>query len=321
VGETQRGTFSEKKVLNKDGQENGYIYSRLWLNRYLKEIGEWNIDNIKKRYELILERFLQIRKYPDIEINEEDETDEDYNIFNAPDPKFKKLDYFIYKDEKVITNDFSKMYYHVITDLFKDNPSAFSHPDIKRIAGLSNNPKDLRAPFKIDSSYYMESNIDNNTKFRRLKTLLAKFDMEDELIINYSNGREDTEPAEVDRTYWEGKSSRKSMDTLDAVFKIINEANPNTKLNYKRWYVGLALISKHLNLARLYPKQSFLKVYVFLPEADEWIMKMKDAGLLVYPGGREPDRFKFKINYEDVIPNRELLKELFVAGYGYCLGD
>jgi len=122
VGETQRGTFSEKKVLNKDGQENGYIYSRLWLNRYLKEIGEWNIDNIKKRYELILERFLQIRKYPDIEINEEDETDEDYNIFNAPDPKFKKLDYFIYKDEKVITNDFSKMYYHVITDLLTFEP-------------------------------------------------------------------------------------------------------------------------------------------------------------------------------------------------------
>jgi len=81
------------------------------------------------------------------------------------------------------------------------------------------------------------------------------------------------------------------------------------------------MVSKHLNLAKLYPKQSFLKVYVFLPETDEWSKKIKDAGLTVYTGGREPDRFKFKINYEDVIPNRELLKELFVAGYGYCLGD
>ncbi len=40
--------FSEKKVLNKDGKEQGYIYSRLWLNQFLKEIDEWNLDNIQK---------------------------------------------------------------------------------------------------------------------------------------------------------------------------------------------------------------------------------------------------------------------------------
>ncbi len=79
------------------------------------------------------------------------------------------------------------------------------------------------------------------------------------------------------------------------------------------------MVSRNLNLARLYPKQSFLKVYVFLPEADEWSEKIKDAGLMVYTGGSEPDRFKFKINYEDVNTNKELLKELFVAAYGYCL--
>ena len=32
--------FMEKKVLNKDGKEQGYIYSRLWLNQFLKEIDE-----------------------------------------------------------------------------------------------------------------------------------------------------------------------------------------------------------------------------------------------------------------------------------------
>ncbi len=162
--------FSEKKVLNKDGKEQGYIYSRLWLNQYLKEIDEWNIDNLKNRYALLLERFLQIWKYPDVEVNDESEADEDYNIFNAPDPRFKKLDYFIYKDEKIITNEVSKMYCHVVKALFEENPSAFNHADLKEIVNLTTNPDNLRTPFKINSSYYIETNIDNNTKFKRLKT-------------------------------------------------------------------------------------------------------------------------------------------------------
>jgi uncharacterized protein with ParB-like and HNH nuclease domain len=310
--------FSEKKVLNKDGKEQGYIYSRLWLNQYLKEIDEWNIDNIKKRYALLLERFLKIWKYPEIEISEENETDEDYNIFNAPDPRNKKLDYFIYKDEKIVTNKVSEMYYHVIKSLFEENPSAFNNPDIKSAVGLSTNPNDLRATFKINSSYYIETNIDSNTKFKKLKFLLTKFDREDDLLINFSNGKsEESESEETDRNYWEEKSSKESIEILDACFKIVNEAEPDTKLNYTKYYVGLTLNSKHLNLARLTPKQSFLKVVIFVNETDGWIKKLETAGFKVHLNVRYSDRFKFNINYESILPNKSLLKDLFVAAYKY----
>jgi len=313
--------FSEKKVLNKDGKEQGYIYSRLWLNQYLKEIDEWNIDNIKKRYALLLERFLQIWKYPEIEISEENETDEDYNIFNAPDPRNKKLDYFIYKDEKIITNEVSKMYYHVIKSLFEENPSAFNHPDVKEVVGLSTNSKDLRAPYKINASYFIETNIDNNNKFKKLKILLTKFDREEDLLINFSNIRsEETESEEIDRDYWEEKSSRESMEILDSCFKIINEAEPDTKLNYTRNYIGLSLNSKQLNIVRLMPKHSFLKAKIFVNDIDDWIKKLETAGFKVHLKGRDSDRFIFRINNESIIPNKSLLKDLFVAAYKYCRG-
>ena len=49
--------FSEKKTMNKDGGEQGYIYSNFWLNRYLKEIDEWTILELNKRFEDIYEEF------------------------------------------------------------------------------------------------------------------------------------------------------------------------------------------------------------------------------------------------------------------------
>ena len=313
--------FSEKKVLNKDGKEQGYIYSRLWLNQYLKEIDEWNIDNMKKRYALLLERFLQIWKYPDIDINEESEEDEDYNIMNTPDPRFKKLDYFIYNDEKIMTNEVSKMYYHVVKALVQENPSAFNLPEFREIVYLTSNPETLRTPYKINSSYYIESNIDSNTKFKRLKTLLTKFDKVEDLLINFSTKSEESDNEVIDRDYWEEKSSRESLEILDACFKLINEVKPDTKLNYTKSYIGLSLISKHLNLAWLYPKHSFLKVRIFVEETDEWIKKLESAGFKVHLNGRQSDRFVFRINYKEILPNKILLKDLLVSAYEYCKGE
>lgn len=42
-------SFQEKKYMNKDNGEQGYSYSRLWLNRSLNDIDEWNISNYKRR--------------------------------------------------------------------------------------------------------------------------------------------------------------------------------------------------------------------------------------------------------------------------------
>ena len=185
--------------------------------------------------------------------------------------------------------------------------------------GLSTNPKELTTPYKINSSYYIEANNDNNTKFKRLKILLTKFDHEDDLLINFSNKKtEETESEVKDRAYWEESSSRESFEALDACFKIINEVQPDTKFNYTKSYIGLTLNSKHTNIARLIPKHSFLKVYMFVDEAEEWIKKLEAAGFKVHLNGRDSDRFIFRIDYENILPNKSLLRDLFVAAYGYC---
>lgn len=172
-GQLSNKTFQEKKVMNKDGKEQGYIYSRFWLNRFLKEIDNWTILELNQRFDFIHERFLSIWPYP--ELPEIAEVDEEYNLFTAPDPKGKKLDYYIFRDEKIVTEEVAKMYFQIIKELFNESPSKFLMSDIKDSIGLTTNEEKLRAPTPINDTYFVESNIDNNGKFRKLKLILTRF--------------------------------------------------------------------------------------------------------------------------------------------------
>lgn len=101
-GKLGNKTFIEKRDMNVDGKEQGYKYSRLWLNRYLSEIDRWGIKEIETRFEMIVDRFLKVWLFPDIEIEEKMDFNE-VNIFDAEDPTGKKLKYAIFNyvfDEK-----------------------------------------------------------------------------------------------------------------------------------------------------------------------------------------------------------------------------
>ena len=77
--------------MNIDGNEQGYSFSRLWLNSYLQSLDSWNIKNYEERLNIIYERFLKIWQYPDVIISEIDDSEE-MNIFDAENPINKKLE-------------------------------------------------------------------------------------------------------------------------------------------------------------------------------------------------------------------------------------
>jgi uncharacterized protein with ParB-like and HNH nuclease domain len=310
-------TFKEKQQLNKDGGEQGYNYSRLWLNKFLKDIDEWNLERLKERYQILLKRFMEIWPYPAVDVDEDDfDSNVDYSIYNAPDPRNKKLDYFIFKDEKIETEEVSKMYYHVIKVLFDENPSAFTHLDLKELIGLSTNSEELRTPYQISASYYVEANIDNNSKFRKLKALLTKFDCEDELLINFSNNELiSEEELERDRAFWEEKASNESLKVMDDCLEIIKSFAPGIELNYNQRHIGLYVHGKVNNFVVFYPKQIFIRAAVTISDPASWQERFIKAGFQVVTLGKWKSRVKFRIYKEDVLNNGNLLKELFEVSY------
>jgi len=174
-------------IYKRDLEKAGYKDSRLWLNKYLSILDKWDKTEIERRFDLLAERFLKIWKIPEIEIDDRDENNE-VNIFEAEDPKFKKLEYAIFYDQKIEVNQVSKLYVEVFKQLFDLQPETFFTTDLAERITLTKNPKEgnPRQAVKINDTYFIEGNIDNIGKFDRMKHALTIFDSEDELIIKYA---------------------------------------------------------------------------------------------------------------------------------------
>jgi uncharacterized protein with ParB-like and HNH nuclease domain len=174
-------------IFKRDLEKAGYKDSRLWLNKYLSNADKWNQTEIETRFDLLAKRFLNIWKYPDIELVERDENNE-VNIFEAEDPKFKKLEYAIFFDQKLEISQVAKLYLEVFKQLFDIQPETFFTTDLAEKITLTKNPKEgnPRQALPINDTYFIEGNIDNIGKFEKIKHALTIFDSEDELIIKYA---------------------------------------------------------------------------------------------------------------------------------------
>jgi uncharacterized protein with ParB-like and HNH nuclease domain len=180
--------FTDKQVMNVDGKEQGYKFSRLWLNRDLKEKTKWDKEEIEIRANQIAERFLKIWEIPDIEVEEQSNNDE-VNIFDADDPKHKKLEYAIFFNQKLDVTQVAKLYIEVFKQLFDLQPETFFTSEIGNRISLTKNPEadGLRQAVPISDTYFIEANIDNVGKFDRIKQALTIFGFEDELMIKYAD--------------------------------------------------------------------------------------------------------------------------------------
>ena len=182
------GKLGNRTFLDKQQLEGaGYKDSRLWLNKYLSTLNKWDRSEIEKRFSQVTGRFLAIWKYPEIQIVKDSDNDE-INIFEAEEPKYKKLEYAIFFDQKLEVTQVSKLYLEVFKKLFEIRPETFFATDIGTKIGLTKNPDDngLRQPVSINDTYFIESNIDSNGKFERVKQALTILNFEDELIIRYA---------------------------------------------------------------------------------------------------------------------------------------
>jgi hypothetical protein len=178
-------SFSQKKLMNHEGKEQGYKFSRLWLNRYLKDIDAWNVEIYQERSRLLSERFLEIWRYPDI-VMAEGSTNEEVSIFEAEDPTGRKLEYAVFADERHNVTTVSELYLLVMRELYARNPEPFFTSPLRERLRLSKNVSDCRAPVELHDGFSIESNLSSLAKFERIQEALSLFDAEDDLTIRYA---------------------------------------------------------------------------------------------------------------------------------------
>jgi len=178
--------FAEKKQMNHDAKEQGYAFSRLWLNRYLKDIDDWNLETYQERSRLLSERVLDIWRYPDIEISDA-ATNEEVSIFEAEDPTGRKLEYAVFADERREVTTVSDLYLLVMRELYVRNPEPFFASSLRDRLRLSKNASDCRNAVELHEGFFIEGNLSSLAKFERIQEALTLFDAEDDLTIRYAN--------------------------------------------------------------------------------------------------------------------------------------
>ncbi len=172
------GKLSNKIFKDKrDLEFAGYKDSRLWLNKYLSNVDKWDRTEIEKRFNLIGERFLKIWTIPDIDI-EDDVDNSEMNIFDAENPRYKKLEYAIFFNQKIETKQVSKLYLEV-----------FFTSELGEKIGITKKTDEskTRHAQAISEIYYIETHLDNVSKFDKIKLALSIFGFEEELSIKYAN--------------------------------------------------------------------------------------------------------------------------------------
>ena len=179
------GRLGNKYFTHKRDLEGaGYKDSRLWLNKYLGAIDRWDESSLLERAELLTNRCLSIWKYPNIQVEEEPLSE--VNIFEAEEPRHKKLEYMIFFDQKIEVSQVARLYEKVFIQLFDLQPETFFVTDLGERIALTKKPaNNLRQPISINENYCIEANLDSNGRFDRIKYALTIFGFEDELLIKY----------------------------------------------------------------------------------------------------------------------------------------
>ena len=96
------------------------------------------------------------------------------------------------------------MYFYVIRTLYEKNSQLLvSNQEVLKIIRSAD---DFRSAKEVVNGWYIESNIDSNSKYYVLKKLLSLFEMEDELLIKYlSSADNEAEPNRfgIRKKYWQ----------------------------------------------------------------------------------------------------------------------
>lgn len=130
----------------------------------------------------------------------------------------------------------------------------------------------------------------------------------DELRRGVVDEDEDAISAPTDRSYWEGKASRKSIAVMDGLFELVRESDPDTELKYNKFYVGLAKDGRANNYVIFRPQKASVVFEVWLPRSDD-VDTMLDATEMETSEYHES--YKIRVRKADLTEkNKDLFRHL-----------
>jgi hypothetical protein len=133
---------------------------------------------------------------------------------------------------------------------------------------------------------------------------------------------EDEETQEVtDRSYWEAKSNKKMLQTVDQLFSIVKSIDSSLELKYNKFYIGLGKqgVSSLFTLFR--PRKAFVRIEPKMEHSADLEEKMNAAGLDVMDYDSRWGRYRINLQPSDIEKHKSLLEEITRTAYDTMNGN
>lgn len=122
---------------------------------------------------------------------------------------------------------------------------------------------------------------------------------------------EDEEVAEVtDRNYWENRGTKKTLQIVDEILKIIQEILPGYDLKYNKFYIGLAQDGRADNFILFRPKKQFTRMEIKIDRSEELENEIESKGLDLMDYEKRGGRYRIKLTLTDIKKHHDFLATL-----------
>lgn len=130
------------------------------------------------------------------------------------------------------------------------------------------------------------------------------------VIDKITPGTDEEDEYEVtDRPYWEKRSTKKMLKTVDDIFADLAEYVTGYELKYNKFYIGISKDGVAKNFVSFKPKKSFLYLIFKANEDKQLSEKLEEAGLdITYESRWKQYRIKL-IDFDDYKKHRDSITE------------
>lgn len=178
-------SYSNRSFLEKKTMENGFEQSGLRLNQYIAKFDKWDETELEARKQKLSEMALKIWAYPEtsfVPIQQEDDIvalSEDNDTCTS-----RKIQYFIFQDDKQDVNDWADMMWEMANRLFAINPSILYREAVNE-KNVWFDTKSESKQFKklAEGLYYCPSGSSTWNKMAILKNLFRLYQLEEDDLL------------------------------------------------------------------------------------------------------------------------------------------
>lgn len=99
----------------------------------------------------------------------------------------------------------------------------------------------------------------------------------DQMTLGFEE--EDDEPEVVDRSYWEKRATKDTVQLADILLELIHTFAPSVELKYNKFYIGLAQDGRANNFATFQPQKNAVRLEVRISKSEDVEKQISDKGL------------------------------------------